>query len=54
MFLEVLIAILLNTSNNESHLELKIGYIQIVVITCFVLISNVDIKKVESTKKIYP
>ena len=46
MFLGIFNTILFNFSNNPFHLELKIRSIQIVVITSFVVISNVGIKKV--------
>ena len=47
MFLGILNTILYNFSNNPFHLELKIRIIQIVVITSFGVISNVDIKWVD-------
>ena len=46
MFLIVLYTIFSNISNYPSHLELKIRSIQIVVITSFVVISNIGIKRV--------
>ena len=48
MCLGVLNIIFLNFSSKLSHLELRICPIQIVVITSFVVISNVDIKRVDS------
>ena len=45
-FLGRLSAIYLNTSMYLSHLELRIHSIQIVVVTHFVVISNVGLKRV--------
>ena len=45
MFLGVLNTVFLNISNYLSHLELKNRSIQIVVVTNFVTISNVGIKR---------
>ena len=45
MFLGILNTILFNFFNNPFHFELKIRSIQIVVITSFVVISNVCIKR---------
>ena len=47
MFLGLLNTILFNFSNNWFHLELKIRSIQSVIITSFVVISNVGIKWVD-------
>ena len=47
MFLEVLNTILFNFSNNPFLLQLRIRSIQIVVITSFVVISNVVLKAVD-------
>ena len=47
MFLGILNTKLFNFSNNPFILELKIRSIQIVVITSFVIISNVGIKRVD-------
>ena len=44
MFLEVLNTVS-NISNYLSHLELRNRFIQIVVVTNFVVISNVSIKR---------
>ena len=49
MFLAILNTILFNFSNNPFLLELKICSIQTVVITSFVVISEVSIKKVDCT-----
>ena len=46
MFLGILNTILFNFSNNPFYHELKVRSIQIVVITSFVVISNVGIKRV--------
>ena len=45
MFLGILNTILFNFSNNLFHLELRICCIQIVIITSFVVISNVGYKE---------
>ena len=50
MFLGVLSAIFLNFSNNPFRLQLRIRSIQIDVITSFVVISNVVIKRVDCSK----
>ena len=52
MLLEILNATFLNISNNSSHLELRICSIQTVVITSFVVISNVGLEMVDCTRKI--
>ena len=49
MFLGVLNAVFLNISNYLPHLELKNRSIQIMVITNFVNISNVGIKRFDCT-----
>ena len=51
MFSEILNTILSNFSNNPFHLELRNRYIQIVVITSFVVISNVGIKRIHCTNR---
>ena len=45
MFLGILNTILFDFYNNPFHLELKIRSIQIVVITSYVVISNVGINR---------
>ena len=47
MFLWILNTILFNFSNNPFQLKLKIRSIQIVVITIFVVLSTVGIKKID-------
>ena len=47
MFLGILNKILFNFSNNPFHLQLRITSIQIVVITSYVVISSVGIKRVD-------
>ena len=49
MFLEILNTILFNFSNNPFHIEIKMRSIQNDGITSFSVISNVDIKRVDST-----
>ena len=49
MFLGVLNTVFLNISNYLPHLELSNRSIQIVVITNFVVISNVGIKRFDCT-----
>ena len=53
VFLGILITILFNFSNNPFHLELKIRSVQNVVITSFVVISNVGIKRFDCSSTIY-
>ena len=52
MFLGVLNTVFLNISNDLPHLVLRNCSIPIVVITNFVVISNVDIKRFDSTTTI--
>ena len=47
MFLAVLSSVFFNFSNNPFHLQLRIRFIPMVVITSFVVISNVVIKRVD-------
>ena len=47
MFLRILNTILFNFSNYQFHLELRIRSIQIVVITSFVVISNIGKLRVD-------
>ena len=54
MFLGILNTILFKFSNNPFHLELRNRLIQIVVITSFVVISNVGIKRVDCTALLPP
>ena len=49
MFLGISNAILFEFSNNPFHFQLKIRSIQTVVITSFVVISNMGIKRVDCT-----
>ena len=53
MFLGVLHTMLFKLSNNPFHFQLRIPFIQIVVITSFVLISNVGMKRVDCICKIF-
>ena len=54
VFLGILNTILSNFFNNPFHLELRIPSIQIVVITSFVVISNVGIKTINCMSILYP
>ena len=51
MFLGVLNTVFLNISNYLPHLELRNHSIQIVVVTNFVFISNINIKKFDCTNR---
>ena len=51
MLLGVLSTVFLNVSDYLPHLELRNRYIQIVVLTNFVVISNVGIKRFDFNKQ---
>ena len=51
MFLGVLNTVFLNISNYLSHLELRNRSIHIVIVTNFVVITNVGIKRFDYTIK---
>ena len=53
MFLgvHVLNTVFLNIYNHLSHLERRIGSIQIVIVMSFVVISNVGMKRISGTWK---
>ena len=50
MFLGILNTVLFNFSSNPFILELKIRSIQVVVITSFIVLSNVCIKRLDFTR----
>lgn len=50
LFLGVLNTTFSDIPNHATHLELKISSVQIVIITSFIVILNVDIKRVDSRK----
>ena len=51
MFFGVLNTVFLNISNYLPHLEVRSRSIQIVVITNFVVLSNVDVKRLDCTQE---